>query len=40
MYSINADYFDLTEEIKTNPEAPEFEVNDKAGNAKYKNSIG
>ena len=35
--SIDADYSALTEEIKTNPEAPKFKVFDRVRINKYKN---
>ena len=35
--SMNADYFALTEKIKTNSKAPKFKVNDGVGITKYKN---
>ena len=36
---INADYSALTENIKTNPKAPKFEVNDRVGITIHKNIL-
>ena len=37
---INADYSASTENIKSNPQAPKFKVNDRVKITKYKNIFG